>query len=484
MKPLQIIDVTLRDAHQSLWATRMTTAMMLPMAPHMDQMGFWAIDLVGGAVFDVCVRYLREDPWERMRILSQAIVRTPLNVMIRGSSLFTFELFPDDVVDLTVRRIAANGIRTLMTYDALNDTRNLEVSIKVGREVGLYVIGGVVYTLSPVHTDAYFAQKASELVRLGVDAIFLKDPAGLLTPDRIRTLVPALQKALGPIPLQLHSHCLTGLCPLVYQEAIRLGVDVVHTASRPLAYGASLPATEFVVRHAESWGRSVSVPPDDLAVMADYFSALATWENRPLGQPAEYDPFHYQHQVPGGQKSNLEAQLAPMGLQHRLPEILEETARVREDLGYPILVSPFAQFVVTQAVLNVVQGERYRTIPDEVKRYCQGYYGELAAPVAAHILDRLDRAFDDMTERPGARLPGRVKKARESMGTAASDDDVLLSIFYPPAEYRALQASRPISTTYTLGSSPIVSLIQALAQDPTLTHYTVTKGNLSLSYRA
>ena len=482
MNPIQIIDVTLRDAHQSLWATRMATRMMLPIAEKMDQVGFWAIDLVGGAVFDVCVRYLREDPWERMRMMSQVITRTPLNVMIRGSSLFTFEMFPDDVVALAVKRVAANGIRTLMTYDALNDIRNLEVSIRVGHEAGLYVIGGVVYTLSPVHTDEYFALKAQSLRKLGVDAVFLKDPAGLLTPERVKTLIPALKNVLGPTPLQLHSHCLTGLCPVVYQEALRLGVDVVHAASRPLAYGASLPATEFVVRQADLLGRGSMLSRQGLADMAAYFEAVCEYEDFPKGQPAEYDPFHYHHQVPGGQISNLKVQLAQSGLSDRLPDILEETARVREDLGYPILVSPFAQFVVTQAVLNVIQGERYRTIPDEVRRYCQGYYGELAAPIAPVVLDRLG-PIQCVTDRPGAFIPDRLPSARQQHGGSLPDDDLLLAIFYQRSEYEALCAARPIATDYVLGESPLASLISALAKDSSLTYYSLKKGSLSLRYQ-
>src|SRR5439155_21927153 len=222
MSRVSFIDSTLRDAHQSLWSTRMTTAMMLPVAPVLDRLGFEAIDLVGGAVFDVCVRYLREDPWERMRLMSRAITRTPLIVMTRAQSLFTFEFFPDDVVELTARRIAANGMRYVTPYDALNDMRNMVVPVRASRAAGLYVAGGIAYTLSPVHTDPYYARKARELVGLGVDAVFLKDPSGLLTPDRVRTLVPVLKAALGPVPLQLHSHCLTGLAPICALEAIRL----------------------------------------------------------------------------------------------------------------------------------------------------------------------------------------------------------------------------------------------------------------------
>jgi oxaloacetate decarboxylase (Na+ extruding) subunit alpha len=468
MKTIRLIDVTLRDAHQSLWSTRMTTAMMLPVAPILDRAGFEAIDLVGGAVFDVCVRYLREDPWERMRIMSRAITETPLIVMTRAQSLFTFEFFPDDVVALAAQRIAANGIRYVTPYDALNDMRNMEVPVQASRAAGLYVDGGVVYTVSPVHTDDYYADKARELVALGVDAVFVKDPSGLLTPERTRTLIPALRQAVGGLPLQLHSHCLTGLAPLCALEAIRLGVDAVHTAISPLAHGASHPPTEWLARTARRMGYAVDLDVEALAPVADYFRYVAAREGQPLGEVAEYDPFHYEHQVPGGMISNLRSQLRDLGLEHRLEEILEEAAQVRRDLGYPIVVSPFAQFVVTQAVLNVVSGERYTVVPDEVRKYALGHYGELAAPVEPTVLDRIAGREQPVTVRPGELLAPAVERARLERGPFASDDDLLLSIFYSPDQYAALVGARPIHTDYPVARTPLVTLVKELAARPGL----------------
>jgi oxaloacetate decarboxylase alpha subunit len=470
-----LIDVTLRDAHQSLWSTRMTTAMMLPVAPILDRLGFEAIDLVGGAVFDVCVRYLREDPWERMRIMSRAITRTPLIVMTRAQSLFTFEFFPDDIVELTARRIAANGIRYVTPYDALNDMRNMAVPVRASKAAGLYVDGGIVYTVSPVHTDTYYARKAHELCALGVDAVFLKDPSGLLKPDRVRTLIPALRAAVGACPLQLHSHCLTGLAPQCALEAIRLGVDAVHTATSVLAHGASHPPTEWVAQHARRLGFRVDVDDAGLAPVAEHFRYVAAREGKPLGEIAEYDPFHYEHQVPGGMISNLRSQLGDIGLAHRLDEILEEAARVRSELGYPIVVSPFAQFVVTQAVLNVVQGERYRTVPDEVRKYALGHYGELAAPVDPNVLDRIVRRDEPITARPGELLPPGVERVRRERGPFDSDDDLLLAAFYDPVQYDALVAARPIKTGYPVGRTPLVTLIKELAARHQLVSVAVSK---------
>ena len=463
MRKVSFIDTTLRDAHQSLWSTRMTTAMMLPVAPILDRLGFEAIDLVGGAVFDVCVRYLLEDPWERMRIMSRVITQTRLIVMTRGQSLFTFELFPDDVVELTAKRIAANGIRYTTPYDALNDIRNLEVPVRAAKAAGLYVAAGVVYTISPVHTDAYYTGKFRELLRLGVDAVFLKDPSGLLKPERVQTLIPVLRTAVGALPLQLHTHCLTGLGPICALEAIRLGVDTVHTATSVLAHGASQPPTEWVARNARRLGFEVSLNVDGLQPVADHFRYIAAREGKPLGRVAEYDPFHYEHQIPGGMISNLRSQLRDIGLEHRLDEILEESARVRRELGYPIMVSPFSQFVATQAALNVIQGERYATVPDEIRKYALGYYGQLPAPVDPDVLDRIVGREQPVTARPGELLAPALERVRRERGPFTSDDDLLLAVFYNPEQYLKLVNARPIRTEYPVGRTPLATLIKELA---------------------
>jgi oxaloacetate decarboxylase alpha subunit len=339
------------------------------------------------------------------------------------------------------------------------------------------VAGGVVYTVSPVHTDTYYAGKARELVGLGVDAVFLKDPSGLLRPERVRTLIPALRQAVGSTRLQLHTHCLTGLGPLCALEAIQHGVDTVHTATSPLANGASQPPTEWVARHARRLGFEVALNERGLRPVADYFRYVASREGKPLGGIAEYDPFHYEHQVPGGMISNLRYQLGEIGLAHRLDEILEDAARVRCELGYPIIVSPFAQFVITQAVLNVVQGERYATVPDEVRKYVLGYYGELAAPVDGDVLDRITRGERPVTARPGDLLPPAVERVRRERGPFASDDDLLLATFYNPEQYSSLAAARPIPTEYPVDRTPLLTLVKELAARPRVRTVTLIKGS-------
>lgn len=476
-RQVRLIDVTLRDAHQCLWATRMTTAMMSETAPLLDRAGFEAIDLVGGAVFDVCVRYLREDPWERMRIVSSWVKQTPLIVMTRGQSLFTFEFFPDDIVALTAERIFANGIRYHTPYDALNDIRNMEVPIRAGKQAGLYVDAGVVYTVSPVHTDAYYAKKIKELVALRADAIFLKDPSGLLTPERAATLIPVAKAACNGLPFQLHSHCLTGLAPYVAVQSVPLGIDVVHTATSTLANGASHPATETFVCNIERHGYETGIDLGLVQQVAERLRYIAHREGKAVGTIAEHDSFHYEHQVPGGMVSNLKSQLATLGIEHKLPEILEEAVRVRCDLGYPIIVSPFAQFVITQAVLNVMGAERYATVPDEVRKYVLGYYGEIAGPIEPNIFDRVSNGAEPVKLRPGDLLEPGVKRIRRQRGPFKSDDDLLLAAFYSDTEHRALKAAGPIKTDYPLAGAPLLTLLREIALRPDIKsfHYTRTR---------
>jgi oxaloacetate decarboxylase alpha subunit len=391
------------------------------------------------------------------------VKKTPLIVMTRGQSLFTFEFFPDDIVALTAERIFANGIRYHTPYDALNDIRNMEVPVKAGKKAGLYVDAGVVYTVSPVHTDQYYAKKIRQLVALGVDAIFLKDPSGLLTPERAATLIPAAKAACGALPFQLHSHCLTGLAPYVAVQAVELGVDAVHTATSTLANGASHPATESFIDNIGRHGHETGVNRELVGQVAERLRYIAAREGKPVGHIVEHDAFHYEHQMPGGMISNLKSQLIPLGIVNKLPEILEEAARVRRELGYPIIVSPFAQFVMTQAVLNVMGKERYATVPDEVRKYVLGYYGEIAGPIEPNIYDRIAKGAEPIKARPGDLLEPGIARVRRDRGPFRSDDDLLLAAFYPDGEYRALKAAGPIKTYYPLAATPLETLVREIA---------------------
>jgi oxaloacetate decarboxylase alpha subunit len=456
MKRFGFVDVTLRDAHQCLWSTRMRTAMMTPILAEIDRVGYDVINILGGAVFDVCVRYLHEDPYERVRLLCSRL-NTPCDALTRGQSLYTFELFPDDIVALNAQVLAKLGIKLLTVYDALNDNRNLESSIKAGREAGMKINGWMTYTLSPVHTDAYYVARAKELVKLKVDYLCIKDPTGLLTPERGRTLFPAVVKAAAKIPVQLHSHCQSGLAPQVYEVAMKSGFTHGYTASEPLANGASLPATEEIAQRAQRLGFKTNVDKTALKEVAGYFRWLCERENKPCGKVAKYDAALYEHQIPGGMISNLHYQLETMKLAHRLPEILEEVPRVRRDLGYPIVVSPFAQYIVTQATLNVVQGERYKTIPDEIRKYACGYYGKVAAPLSGEFLDRVKlKEKEIVIERPGEHIEPWIPRLRNELGAAARDEDVLLAAFY---DRKLLEPLKKPAPEYSFRTSPLRELV-------------------------
>jgi pyruvate/oxaloacetate carboxyltransferase len=451
------VDVTLRDAHQCLWSTRMTTAMMTPILAAIDRAGYAYINILGGAVFDVCVRYLHENPWERVRLLCERL-ETPCDALTRGQSLYTFELFPDDIVELNSQVFAKLGVKVLTVYDALNDNRNVASSVRSGHAAGMKVNTMMTYTLSPVHTDAYYVERTRELVRLKADFISIKDPTGLLTPERGRTLFPAVVKAAGGVPLKLHSHCQSGLAPEVYEIAIQSGFRYGHTASEPLANGASLPATEDIGARARRLGFRTSLDAAALAEIAGYFTCVAESEGKPLGRVAAYDPALYEHQIPGGMISNLRTQLQTMQMEHRLPEILEEAPRVRRDLGYPIVVSPFAQYIVTQATLNVMQGERYKTIPDEIRKYAMGYYGRLAAQPSDEFLERAGiRPGDAVTERPGEHIEPWIPRLRKELGASIPDEDLLLAAFYDKPLLEPLKKRAP---QYQFRTTPLHELIR------------------------
>ena len=476
-----LIDVTLRDAHQCLWSTRMTTPMMTPILSTIDKVGYAYINILGGAVFDVQVRYLHENPWERIGVLCEHL-RTPCDGLTRGQSLYTFELFPDDLVELNSKVLARRGLKVLTVYDALNDMRNIESSVRSAHECGMQVNAMIVYALSPVHTDAYFVERTLELVALRADFISIKDPTGLLTPERAETLFPMVARAAGSIPLQLHTHCQSALAPQVHEVAMRSGFRFGHTAAEPLANGASLPAAEEIDDRARALGFSTGIDRAALAGVSGYFTCLAEREDKPLGKVAVCDPALYEHQVPGGMISNLRSQLATMRMEHRMSEILEEAARVRKDLGYPILVSPFAQYIITQSVLNVVQGERYRTIPDEIRKYAMGFYGRLAAPPAAEFLEKAKICTDDISsERAGAKLEPALPKLRKELGASASDEDLLLAAFYDRTLLEPLSAAR---TPYRFSTTPLLELVRYVESRRDVRHARIRTSGAEISLSA
>lgn len=480
-RAMRFVDVTLRDAHQCLWSTRMTTAMMAPILGTLDRIGYDVINVLGGAVFDVCVRYLRENPWRRVQMLCERLA-TPVDALTRGQSLYTFELFPDDIVELNAHVLAGLGVKILTVYDALNDNRNLESSVRAGKAAGMKLNGWMTYTLSPVHTDEYYVERTRELLALGVDYLCIKDPTGLLTPERGRTLFPAVVAAAGGVPLQLHSHCQSGLAPEVHSVAMQAGFEYAYTALEPLGNGASLPATQEIRRRALALGLKCRLDEGAMSEASAYFNWLCAREDQPRGAVARYDPALYEHQIPGGMISNLRYQLQVMKLEHRLPEIMQEAARVRRDLGYPIVVSPFAQYIITQAVLNVVQGERYKTIPDEVRKYARGFYGRLAAAPSAEFLERANiRPEERVSERPAEHIEPWIPRLRAKLGAGASDESVLLAAFYDQELLAQLRDPVPECRART---TPLYELVSWLAERKDITRARIRFAGTDLSFAA
>ncbi len=479
MAEIKVIDTTLRDAHQCLWATRMTTAMMLPVAERMDRIGFETIDLMSAIQFDVCVRYLKEDPWERLRLMRRRVTRTKMQSAMRSKSLLSFDVQPDDVNFLWLDCLARNGIRRVRAIDALCDLDNVVDVLRRVKELGMESVGSVVFCQSPVHTDALYAQKTQELIeRADIDVMMIKDPGGLLTPDRIRTLVPAMLQVTGKVPLELHSHCMTGLAPLVYLEGVKLGVTQIQTSIAPLANGPAQPATQTVVRNLRSMGYTIDIDDSLVNEVGEHFRLVAQQENLPLGVPMEYDQFHYEHQIPGGMLTNMRFQLQQAGLLHKFDAVLAETARVFKDLGWPAMVTPFSQLVSTQAVLNIVQGERYKTVPDEVKKYALGYYGRPLAPVEPDVLDRIVTNGSGRIPMQPRPLSPAVPDLRRKYPNI-SDEERLLRHLYAGSQVDDMLAAGPMRTGFSY-DKPLVRLLSELAKRPRLARVYVKKGDFQL----
>lgn len=455
MKHFEIMDITIRDAQQCLWATRMTTDEMLPIARTMDEAGFYVIDLTGGAAFDASMMYLAEDPFERIRAMAKLVTKTPLNFNTRGQSIFRWMQYADDVAEFTLKLMVRNGIRSIMVFDALNDFRNARATISYAKALSLHIIGAVTYTISPVHPDESFVAKAAELVAMGVDAVEIKDPGGLLTPERALQLIPKMRAAVGTTQLQLHSHCTFGHGADTYHAALQLGdqgVDLFHAASKPLAYGYALPPHDYVLDEIEKAGASTRVDRAAIAEMEKYFEIVTRRSGRDPGKMLPVQSVDVDHQVPGGMMSNLVRQLNDQGQGHRLDDVLEEVGRVRRDLGWPIVVSPMAQYLGTQAVLNVLTGRRYQIVPQEIKQYVLGYYGQVAGPIDPEARAAIAGDEESITVAPGELLPPMMDRYREQFGPCDSEEELALKIFYSARtveenkQMRLLAAPGPIAT--------------------------------------
>ncbi|NQU04405.1 MAG: pyruvate carboxylase subunit B [Syntrophaceae bacterium] len=459
MTKINFVDQTLRDAQQSLWGYIMRTDMITPIAEVMGQVGYKAIATVGSQAFTVLVRNLNEDPWERIRVLSNLLGKTPLRGSYQTGSLSTFDLStPRDIITLWIKRSIANGIKCFWVCDWQDDMDRFVYFARIAKAEGAKVITTLGYSLSPVHNDNYWERKAGLIAETKdyVDAIMIEDGGGLLTPERTRGLISAIQKNCDGIPIELHAHCNSGLAPLCYLEAIKLGITTVHTAVAPLANGTSLPSAETILRNARRLGFTSDLDEDALATVSAHFRKIAEKEGLPMGVPAEYDLFHFEHQVPGGMMTNFTRQLREVRMEDRLDEILEEIVQVRKELGYPVMGTPFSQIVGVQAMENVISGKRYGRITDEVIKYSLGYYGELIAPMDQNILDKimsLPRRKEFLNwESDG--YDKSIEELRKENGPELSDDDLLLKILIPGKAVKPGEARKAVKSPDLKASTP------------------------------
>lgn len=439
VKKIGITDTTLRDAHQSLLATRMKIKDMLPIAEKMDKMGFHSLEVWGGATFDTCMRYLNEDPWDRLDLLKKAIPNTPLQMLLRGQNILGYKHYADDVVEAFVKKAVEHGIDIIRIFDALNDLRNLEKSVAVAKESGAHVQGTISYTISPVHNTEYYVEKGQRLKEMGSDSICIKDMAGLLSPYAAEELILALKYQVG-LPIQLHSHYTSGMAAMTYFKAAEAGVDVIDTCISSLALGTSQPATESMIAAMKGADFCLDLDLSALAEIAAYFADVRKKYKEFDVSANIVDTNVLQYQIPGGMISNFMSQLAQQNALDKLPIVLDEVPRVRKDLGYPPLVTPTSQIVGTQAVLNVLAGERYKMISNETKNYVRGLYGQSPAPIEEEIKKKIIGEEEPITARPADFIEPQLAQAKSEIATYMErEEDVLSYVLFPAVAKKFLE---------------------------------------------
>jgi oxaloacetate decarboxylase alpha subunit len=464
MAHIEFIDQTLRDGQQSLWGMRMQAGMALPVTPLIDRVGYRVVDLTGSSMFEVLIKYCNEDPWAGLDLLTRSMPNSRVRAGMRSNACVTFAVTPDAVMDLWVRRLSAHGIRSFWIYDVLFNIDKMHRLAKVAKEANAEVAGAINFSLSPVHTDAYYAARAAELsASPDVDTLLIYDTAGCLLPERVTTLVPAIRSGANGKPIELHSHNVTGMSALSYLEAINQGVTILHTATRPLANGPSMPSTEMMLRNIALLGHTHGLNEALMREIADHFTRIARTYGFRLGVPNEFDLSAYEHQIPGGMTGTLRNQLIQHRMADRLDDVLRETAVVRRELGYPGMMTPFSQLVGTQAVLNIVTGKRWSVIPDEVIQYAVGHYGRPVAPIQPEIMDRIASAprYKEILAHPPAQ-PTLEELRREHGGI--DDDELLLRAVVPVHDIERMRAAGPIHLDFPTLSSPELDFARELMQ--------------------
>jgi oxaloacetate decarboxylase (Na+ extruding) subunit alpha len=464
MSTIRLVETSLRDGNQSLWAALgVDTARTLTIAPLMEAAGFKAIDFTTSTHMGVAVRYKQEDPWERIRAMAAACPTTPLQFLSTGFRFISWETATPEFMALAYKTLVTNGIRRFALADPMNDVAGNLAGARMAKAGGAdEVIAALVFTVSPIHDDAHFAERAKALAASAdVDALYIKDPGGLLSAERAASLIPAIQAAIGAKPLELHSHCTIGQADACYLTAAALGVDAVQCASGAAGDGTSNPPIERVIANLKAQGHSVDADEDAVGKIARYFDALAEAEDLPRGQPQAFDAAYYQHQLPGGMVGTMRRHLGEQRLSHLEGAVIEEIARVREELGWPIVMTPFAQMVLTQAVMNVSGTERYAAIPDEVVRYALGKFGRPNVPIADHVMDRIMASprAKELADEHGMADLGTL---RRELGAQLSDEEFLLRATMPAEQVDAMRGVPEGARHYDPASNGAMNLLRDL----------------------
>lgn len=482
MANIQLIETSLRDGQQCLWAALgVDTARTLTVAPMLERVGFKAIDFTTSTHIGVAVRFKQEDPWERIRLMAQACPTTPLQFLSTGFRFIAWETASPDFMALAFRTLMRSGISRFALADPMNDAAaNIEVASMIKRDGAAYIVGALVFTISPIHDDAHYADAARRMAASPhIDAIYIKDPGGLLTERRARTLIPAVLAEIGDKPLELHCHCTIGLGEQAYYEGAELGVSAVQCASGALGDGTSNPPIERVVANLRALGHTVDIDDEALAEVSRYFTAMAEAEGLPQGSPQGYDAAYFKHQLPGGMVGTMRRHLADHRVPHLEGAVIEELGRVREELGWPIVMTPFAQMVMTQAVMNVTATERYSVIPDEVIRYALGKFGRPNQPIAPDVLDRI-MALPRTKELDRDDALPELADLRKRIGPQLSDEEFLLRATMPGQLVDAMQAAGPAPRHYDPAYRPAMALITDLLKRTDIARVSVEKAGFKL----
>lgn len=467
MSKLKITETALRDGHQSLMATRLRTDEIIPILETMDKVGYYSMEVWGGATFDSCIRFLNEDPWERLRLIRKHVKNTKLQMLLRGQNLLGYRHYGDDTVDRFIELSIKNGIDIIRVFDALNDVRNLEESMKAIKKYKGHCQVAISYTTSPVHTTEYYVELVKIVERMGADSICIKDMAGVLTPYNAYDLVKKL-KSTTKLPIELHTHCTGGIAEMTYMKAVEAGVDIIDTAISPLSGGTSQPPTESM---AVSLGRNPKINMDALLEVAEYFKPIRDkYMEEGILNPKVLltDPQTLKYQVPGGMLSNLLSQMKQQGAESKYEEVLNEVPRVRKDLGYPPLVTPLSQMVGTQALFNVLTGQRYKMVPKEIKDYVKGLYGQAPAEIDEEIKKIIIGDEEVIIVRPADLIGNEFEAMKQEIKhLAQNDEDVLAYALFPQIAPKYLEAKYNKST-------PVVEEKEEKTVESNITHIEVT----------